>query len=163
MQPLATIALCSLVVGSGQAFAQTSFPIPQDALHVAHRVLAEGKAYQTDFTLKTAYPSSSAFEFYAKAFGKPWYYCQWGNGWSSFIDATKDQSRRIDQQLHMWVDPKTKRSVALALRYYSNKSAKGGPDNEDQQVVLIEHIGTDLKLEIDALKLKCPREVNAAL
>ena len=138
--------------------------MPSGATDIKHTVLFDGGAQQTDFILHARYPSALAFEHYSKVIGQPWRYCTWsGKEWQSFTDATGAKTRTVHQQLHMWVNPKAKRTLALALRYSSDTSRQGEPDNELQSVVLIEHMSTDIKETIDNLKLNCPADVLAAL
>ena len=142
----------------------TIFPLPSGATDVKQIDLFAGSAHQTDFLLHARYPSALAFEHYSKVIGQPWRYCTWGGKeWQSFLDATGEKPRTIHQQLHMWVNPNAKRTLALALRYSSETSHQGEPENDLQSVVLIEHMSTNIKETIDNLKLNCPPDVHAAL
>ena len=142
----------------------TIFPMPAGASDVMWTVLSNGSGHQTNFILHVNYPSIAALEHYSKVIGQPWRYCTWGGkDWSSFIDTAGEKPRTNHQQLHMWVNPKAKRTLALALLYYSEPSRQGDPDNDSQTVVLIERMSTDIKETIDQLKLSCPPDVHAAL
>ena len=143
---------------------KSNFPTPDAATQVAHRDLSDIWAYQTDFTLNVRYPSNVAYEHYSKVIGHPWHYCIWGGKkWESFIDATTKPHTRVHQQLHMWVDPKGKRTLALSMQYRSNQLNARDPDNDSQWVALVEYVDTDVKETIKQLKLSCPPEVHAAL
>ena len=171
------LLVCLIVWASGTScsnhYDPTVLPTPANAKEVQQRYLSGGMAYQTNFILKVKYPSTVALDYYSKSIGKPWYYCVWGSGeWESYLDSTGFDSkgrttRTVHHKLHMWVNPKAKRSLALILSYYSDPlpdlKQRITPDNDSQQVILVEYFGLDINDEIERLKLRCPPEVYAAL
>ncbi|MBL0122455.1 MAG: hypothetical protein IPP88_06880 [Betaproteobacteria bacterium] len=164
MRTLVAPLLVAFLVSCTSDDQPTTFPIPTGATDITQTTLLPGRAYQTDFILHATYPSAVAFEHYSRVIGQPWRYCTWGGKeWQSFKDFTGGQKRTIHQQLHMWVNPKAKRTLALALRYSSETTVGGAPESDSQSVVLIEHMSTDVKEAIDTMKLNCPPDVYAAL
>lgn len=142
----------------------TSFPMPSGATGVRSTDLFADSAYQTDFILRVAYPSTLALDHYSKVIGMPWRYCVWsGKEWQSFGEYNEGRYQTIHQQLHVWVNPEAKRTLMLALRYTSAGSRSGEPDNDMQAVILVEKMSTDVKQAISEFQLKCPPEVGAML
>ncbi len=166
-----------MVLASGTScsnhYDPTILPTPANAQKIHQRFLLGGNAYQTDFILEVKYPSMVALDHYSNSIGRPWYYCAWGSGdWESYLDSTGFDSkgkttRTVHHKLHMWVNLKAKRSLALILSYYSDPlpdfKQRITPDNDSQQVILVEYFGVDISDEIKRLKLRCPPEVYAAL
>jgi hypothetical protein len=152
----------------------TILPTPAEAKDVNSFPFLGGQAFETHFVLNVRYPSTAAVEHYGKLINRPWYRCVWGNdGWDSYLDVSGvDSKGRTSRTVHrynrMWVNPQAKRSLLLALTYYSDPAPDprrgiGSPDNESQQVILVEYFSQDIKDEIRRLKLQCPPEVDAAL
>jgi hypothetical protein len=133
----------------------TPMPVPGDAFDINHYILSGIHAYQTDFVVKAAYPSTPVLELYAMHFRAPWVRCDWSGPWQHFIDATAAPPRAVHQQLHMWVNRDAGRTLMLATRYYSRKGA-ALPDSDEQQVVVVEQTGQDIDEAVSRLKLRCP-------
>lgn len=58
--------------------------------------------------------------------------------------------------MHIWINRPAKRTLMLATRYYSSEKCAGNPENDDQEVVLVEHMASDVDDTVTKLKLKCP-------
>ena len=170
---LSLVALLSAVSCSSH-HDPTVLPAPPEAKDVDSFPLLEGQAYETTFLLDVPYPSNVAIEHYEKLIHNPWYRCAWGKGdWNSYLDVsgvdTKGRTSRIvHQKSRMWVNPQAKRVLLLSLHYHSDPPSNPGqrigpPDNNSQQVILVEYFDQDIKDEIKRLKLECPPEVHAAL
>jgi hypothetical protein len=76
--------------------------------------------------------------------------------WESFIDGTVTPNQRVHQQLHMWVNRDSRRTLMLATRYYSSDGCASTPDNNNQRVVIVENLQQNVEDIISKLKLKCP-------
>jgi hypothetical protein len=82
--------------------------------------------------------------------------CDYAPEWDSFLDATVKPIRTIHQQMHIWVNRKERRSLLLSMRYYSPSDCAPKPLNDEQEVIVLEHMGVDIEEEIRIFKLKCP-------
>lgn len=163
----ATAPLCTMTIAVALAaceFAETptKLSVPQDAIEVRQVSFAQGRAHQTYFTLKAAYPDDRALEHYMKAIPEPWVRCDWAPEWQSFLDGTVKPVRTVHQQLHVWLNRDARRMLALSMKYNSPSDCAPRPLNDEQQVVLVEYLGADVNSEIQRLKLSCPaRQVRS--
>jgi len=151
---IAAGTLALVACGFGQA--PTKLPVPEAAIEPEQITFALGRAHQTIFTLRAAYPNNTALEHYTKALPEPWIRCDYAPEWDSFLDATVKPTRTIHQQMHIWVNREERRSLLLAMRYYSPSDCAPKPLNDEQEVIVLEHTGVDIDEEIRTFKLKCP-------
>lgn len=154
MLAIAVGVLVLTACGFGEA--PTQLAAPEGAVELKQVKFAWGRAHQTIFTLRTQYPNDSALEHYAKALPEPWVRCDWVPEWDSFLDATAGPVRTIHQQMHIWVNREARRSVLLSMRYYSPSDCAPKPLNDEQEVIVLEHMGVDVDEEIRTFNLKCP-------
>lgn len=149
-----------LTVASLRAFADevvaTSLPSPSDAVGVAHHTFNNGLAFQTDFKLSMKYPSNPVFAYYSGLLDKTWTSCNWGDGWTSFIDGTRNPAVRIHQIAHVWLKPAEKRFISLSVRYISSdKCTSEQPETDEQHVALVEYADADTAEISKLLELSC--------
>jgi len=144
------------LVGCGPVGEPTKLPVPDGALEVRETTFANGRAYQTDFTLKVPYPDSGALDHYIKAVPAPWVRCDWAPNWDSHLDGTMTPIHTVHQQMHVWVNRETERALLVAMRYYSASDCAPKPLNDDQRVVVVEYMGVNVEDHIKTLELKCP-------
>jgi hypothetical protein len=130
--------------------------VPEGAVEVRQVTFAGGRAHQTDFTLKVAYPDDRALHHYIKAIPSPWIRCEWAPTWDSHLDGTQAPVHTVHQQLHMWVNRDAQRALLVSMRYYSASDCAPKPLNDDQKVVVVEYMGVDVDDQISTLQLKCP-------
>ena len=121
----------------------------------------EGRAHQTDFTLRVAYPDERALQHYMKTIGEPWMRCDWAPNWDSHLDGTKAPMHTVHQQMHVWVNRAAQRTIMVAMRYYSASDCAPKPLNDDQRVVVVEYMGVNVDDHIRTLQLKCPAQVRS--
>lgn len=141
----------------------TKLPAPEGALDVNQVTFAQGRAHQTDFTLKVPYPDERVLDHYTKMVPASWIRCEWAPKWDSHLDGTVTPMRTVHQQLHIWVNRESQRALLLAMRYYSASDCAPRPLNVDQKVVLVEYMGVDVDDHIKNLQLRCPaRAVRSA-
>ena len=151
------VALALLLTACPEAHVPTSLAVPNGAIDLKQFIFLEGRAYQTDFTLKIAYPATPALEHYLKAIPKPWVRCAWsGPDWESHLDGTEGPTRTVHQQLHMWINRDARRTLMVATRYISPGDCAPQPLNDEQRIVVVEYFGVDVDDTISALKLTCP-------
>jgi hypothetical protein len=155
------IALCIAMLALGLAACgpvgqPTKLSLPEGAVEVREFSFADGRAHQTDFTLKAAYPDDRALDHYIKAMPQPWVRCDWGPNWESHLDGTLTPIHTVHQQLHMWINRDAQRALMLSMRYYSATDCTPRPLNDDQKVVLVEYLSVDVNDHIKQLQLKCP-------
>ena len=139
-----------------------AFPVPAGALETRQFPLENGRAFQTDFTMQVRYPGTPALDHYAKTVKAPWVRCEWsGLEWQRFLDSTASPPHTVHQQLHMWLNPDSRRTLMLGIRYISSKDSRGRPENDTQRVVVVEYFDQDIKDVVAKLNLKCPPGSNA--
>jgi hypothetical protein len=134
----------------------TRLPAPDEAIDVRQFKFLEGRAHQTDFTLRVAYPDDRVFQHYVKTIGKPWIRCDWAPNWDSHLDGTMTPVHTVHQQMHTWVNRDAGRAIAVAARYYSAGSYAPKPLNDYQKVAVVEYIGVNVDDYIRTLQLRCP-------
>ncbi len=130
---------------------------PQGASDVKELWLNNGIAFQTYFVMRARYPDNSAMNHYFKVIGEPWVRCDWMPEWQSFLDGTASPIQTVHQKAYAWVHPVNRRILTVATRYYSSEKAMLEPDNESQQVLVLEYFKQDIQQEIARLKLRCPK------
>ena len=141
----------------------TALSVPAGAQSVERFPILGGRAFQTQFTLQAAYPSTPALAYYKANIGKPWSYCEWsGPEWGNFIDAQGDTPYAVHQQIHMWVNREAQREIMLSMRYESDQNTKA-PDSNVQNIVLVEYMKSNVSDTIKRLKLRCTSGEGAAL
>lgn len=146
-----------LLSACSESYVPTPLLVPEAAIDLNQFEFLQGRAFQTDFTLKVSYPATPAFEHYLKVVPPPWVRCDWsGPDWQSHLDATQGPVRTVHQQLHMWVNRDARRTLMLSTRYYSAADCAPTPLNDDQRVVVVEYFDVDVDDTISALKLTCP-------
>jgi hypothetical protein len=144
------------LLGCGFGEAPTQLAVPEGAIEPKQVKFAWGRAHQTIFTLRAQYPNDSALAHYAKALPEPWIRCDWVPEWDSFLDGTVEPVRTVHQQMHIWVNREASRSLLLSMRYYSPSDCAPKPLNDEQEVIVLEHMGVDVEEEIRTFNLKCP-------
>jgi hypothetical protein len=161
--------LAVLLAACSHSREPTILPTPAGATDVEHLVLKEIGAFQTHFVLDVAYPSVTVLEHYQRTIADPWVQCaNRRDGWSRYIDAAGVDSRgrtqrTVHKRSHTWVNLQAERMLLLSLRYTSDPSDSGPPDNTMQQAILVEYFDQDIKSEVERLGLTCPKEVTSAL
>jgi len=162
---LGTLGVATIALGVGACGPigePTQLSVPEGAIEVRQVTFAEGRAHQTDFTLKVAYPDDRALHHYINAIPSPWIRCEWAPTWDSHLDGTQSPVHTVHQQLHMWVNRDAKRALLVSMRYYSASDCAPKPLNDDQKVVVVEYMGVDVDDQIRTLQLKCPaKEVRS--
>ncbi len=143
-----------LVSGCGPE--PTSFSVPSAAKSVERFAILEGHAFQTQFSLESDYPATPALEYFRSSVPKPWVLCEWGQPeWQMFVDGRGETPVVVHQLLHMWINREANRTLALSMRYYSAPESTFRPDNNTQEIILIEYLAPDIPGTIRDLKLKC--------
>lgn len=151
------VALVALLSACSETYVPTPLAVPDSAIALQQFEFLQGHAYQTEYTLKAAYPATPAFEHYLRIVPAPWIRCDWsGPNWQRFLDSTEGPTRTVLQQLHMWVNREAERTLMLATRYVSAGDCTSIPLDEDQHVVVVEYFGVDVDDTITHLKLTCP-------
>ena len=151
------VLLASALAACQPPAKSTILPVPNGALDVRQIDLLEGRAHQTDFTLRVKFPASLALEHYSRVVPEPWIRCDWsGPEWQSFLDGTANPIHTVHQQLHMWVNRPAHRTLLLSTKYYSQGTRAPTPTNDDQRVVVVEYFNDDIDETISRLKLTCP-------
>jgi hypothetical protein len=156
---LSVMVAAAALVGCAQRETPTVIPVPPGAMDLRQFSFVNGKAFQTDFTLRARFPETPALQHYVKVVGDPWVRCEWSQPeWQRFIDGTVTPNQTVHQQIHMWINPGARRTLLLSTRYYSATAHNRVPDNDNQRVVVVEYFGEDTKEVISRLNLKCPLE-----
>lgn len=137
----------------------TGLPTPAGAIDVNELQLFDGQAHQTYFKMKVRFPGNPALEHYSNTIKGPWVRCDWSPEWHRFIDGTVTPNKTVHQQMYMWINRPAKRTLMLANRYYSSEGCTGNPENDDQEVVLVEYMESDIDDTVAKLKLKCPESL----
>jgi len=163
IRKLASLTILALVL-SACSREPTPIEIPPGASSVEGFPLAvQGGAFQTQFTLHATYPATPALDFFRAHIGTPWVLCEWtGPEWSRFVDAQSEKHFTVFQRLYMWVNPEASRTLMLSMRYHAAENCGDAPDNDTQQILLVEHLATDVAGEIKQLQLRCPAASNVA-
>lgn len=153
------MVFAAALAGCTQRETPTAIPVPPGATDLRQFSFVNGKAFQTDFTLRARFPDTPALRHYAKIMTDPWVRCEWSAPeWQRLIDGTVTPNQIVYQQNHMWVNPGARRTLLLTTKYYSATARDRVPDNDDQRVVVVEYFGEDTKEVISRLNLKCPPE-----
>ena len=148
--------LVVLALAAGSAFSQpTKLPVPAGAKDVHEITLWGGGAHETYFTMDVDYPATPALDHYKKVIKQPWVQCSWMPNWQSYLDGTVKPVRKIFQQATVWINRDAKREIMVASRYSSAKDCGDTPDNNKQQVTVIEYMNIDLDSVVSGLKLEC--------
>jgi len=146
-----------LVLMAGSALAQpTKLSVPHGAKDVHEVDLFNGGAHETYFTMDVAYPSNPALEHYKAIISQPWLRCSWIPVWESYIDGTTNPPRRVYQQATVWINRGARKTLMVSSRYTAPKGSGEKPDNDHQQVVVVEYMHQDVDKIISSLKLQCP-------
>jgi hypothetical protein len=138
----------------------TKLPTPEGAINVKELQLFGGQAHQTYFKMKVRFPGNPALEHYSNVIKGSWVRCDWSPEWQRFIDGTVTPNKTVHQQMYMWINRPAKRTLMLANRYYSSEGCTGNPENDDQEVVLVEYMGSDIDDTVAKLKLQCPESAS---
>ncbi len=156
------LLLPAIVLGADWA----SFPIYPEAKDIQHIPLSEGtaKANELFFKVEASYPSERVLDYYSKQITNPWVSCTSDSeNWQNFGDVSGKTPRYIHYIRRYWVDFNKKRLLLLAIRYYSKGSeSREKPDNNDQNVFLIEYEDENLQQTTTMLKIKCEPEKSTA-
>ena len=153
----AVLIVAAIIVGIARAEEPTPLPLPVHAIGVRQSLVFDGRAIQTDYMLRAKYPATPALEHYLRVIREPWIRCQWsGLNWESFLDGTVKPTQTVHQQLHIWLNPKARRTLVLATKYFSAGQSAREPDNDDQRVVLMEYFAQNVREVARDLQLKCP-------
>ena len=150
------ILVATALVACKSAEEPTRLPLPAGAIDVKEVQLFDGHAHQTYFKMKVRFPANLVLEHYSNVIKSPWVRCDWSPEWQRFVDATVTPNKTVHQQMYMWINRPAQRTLMLANRYYSSESCSGNPENDDQQVILLEHMNEDINDTIASLKLRCP-------
>lgn len=153
---LALFLVCGLLAACESAEQPTQLDTPSGASDIKETRITDSNAHQTSFVLHARYPASPALAHYSKLLGKPWVRCDWIPQWQGFLDGTASPLRTVHQYAYVWVNAAARRTIVVAARYYSAESSSHEPDNELQQVMVIEYFKQDIQQEISRLKLQCP-------
>lgn len=149
--------MMALVALSGCTHEPTTLPIPENAADLRQFPFGDGRVFQTEFSIKAAYPSDPMTAFYRNRMPEPWIPCGLPNQeWSRFMDATGGEPVQVDQQLRHWINRDTNRLLMLSARYLSHRDRPtGDPVDDVQHIILIEQIGRDIDEAIEFLNLQC--------
>ena len=139
----------------------TELPTPTGAIDVKELRLFNGQAHQTYFKMKVRYPGNPALEHYSNVIKGPWVRCDWSPEWRRFIDGTVTPNKTVHQQMYVWINRPAKRTLMLANHYYSSESCAGNPENDDQEVVLVEYMESDIDDTACEAKVKVSRVINS--
>lgn len=134
----------------------TRLSLPVGAVDVQEVQLLGGKAHETLFTMQVRFPANPALKHYSKEIKGPWVRCNWVPEWQSFVDGTEVPNKTVHQQMYVWINRPAKRMLTLSSRYYSSEHCPGEPENEVQQVILVEYLDANIDDTISHLKLECP-------
>lgn len=154
MKQLALLPLLltlSLVTPSNSIELPTRLSKPEGAFNIQEGNLTDVEAYETYFTMKVAYPANPAIAHYSNVIGSPWVRCEYIPEWESYLRG----NRVVHQQAFIWVNKPARRSLMVASQYYSSAKRAGKPDNDNQQVFVVEYFNEDVRQVISSLKLKC--------
>lgn len=133
------------------------FPLPNKAKEVWHHQFGGGDARQTSYIVDASYPDSSVGQFYLEKVKSPWVRCfEAIPKWDSFGDSSKGKARFVHQILMHWINRREKKSLLVALHYYSpGTSYREYPENTTQYVTVVEYAGQDPEETVKWLNLKC--------
>ena len=136
--PLCTIAIAAALAACEAADKPTELSVPQDAIGVQQFSFAQGRALQTNFTLKATYPDNRVLLYYMNAMPASWVRCDWAPDWQSFLDSRITPVHTIHQQLHVWLNRDARRMLLLSMKYNSPTDCAPRPLNDEQHVVVVE-------------------------
>lgn len=151
------ILVAAILVACQSTKEATRLPKPSGAIDVKELRILNGQAYQTNFTMKVRFPANPVLKHYSSVIKGPWVRCDWSPEWERFIDGTVTPNITVHQQMYMWVNRPARRTLMLATRYYSSDRCAGNPENDDQQVVLVEYMNENIDDTIASLNLVCPK------
>ena len=158
---LGIAAVTLALTACGPVGEPTQLSVPDGAIDVRQFNFLDGRAHQTDFTLKVPYPNERALQHYIKTIGEPWVRCDWAPNWDSHLDGTTTPMHTVHQQMHVWVNRDKQRAILVAMRYQSASDCAPKPLNDDQKVVVVEYMGVDVDDHIKTLQLRCPGQVRS--
>ena len=158
---LGIIVIATALAACASSDEPTLLAAPPEAIDVNQVQLIDVDAHETYFTMRVRFPANPALDHYSKTITDPWVRCDWSPKWERFVDATVKPARTVHQQMYMWINRPARRTLLLANRYYSSENWVGNPENDDQQVILVEYMNQDIDNTIATLKLRCPNRKDA--
>jgi hypothetical protein len=152
------VAFCTLINLSYADEAASVFPPPSGAVNVMNHTFNDGGAHQTDFVMHAKYPASPAYQHYSNAVGRTWQTCAgWGGDkWERYLDGSHGPLKTVHQQLHMWVNAASRRTLVLGVRYLSSDNCGDDPESDEQHVVLVEYLDQDVPAIMKLYGVQCP-------
>lgn len=140
----------------------SAFPIYPASKNVKKWTLFDGAANELFFEVEKSYPFNGVIDYYIKHISSPWVLCSSkSKGWQDFGDVSGKDPEFVHQYGHYWANFEKQRLLMLAVRYISKGSEyRKKPDNNIQNVYLVEYKEKDLQKALDRLSLKCENKKN---
>ena len=159
MRLLNSITLLSIFLVSGcstEHHEWTEFPAYDKAIDIDNYVFPNGIANQIFYKVKTQYPNTDVLKYYKSIIKKPWIECTEKNEWQSFGDVSGNEPLFIHQTAQRWVNRDKNRLLLLAIKYRSQGvESRETPDNNIQNVYLVEYYEPDIEKTLSALEVSC--------
>jgi len=118
----------------------------------------DGGAYEIYFSIREPYPFEGAYEHYRKTLGRDWVECTFSHetGWTSFGDGATDPPTYVHRFARFWANRSQSRIITLLLQYRSEDlDSSSAPDNDLQQVILLESPVVDMDAELKRMSIQC--------
>lgn len=158
MLKLSILFLMALSGCSEDSVQWEEWPVVPGAENIRVYDFEKDNARQLYFEVSAEYPSKVVSEFYTKKVKNPWVRCYQEMKWKSFGDATQTPPAFIHQMVLHWANYKNDRLLLLGIRYVSSEANyRKLPDNQTQNVYLVEYQEADLDDAISRLGLNCER------
>ncbi len=134
----------------------TEFGTFDKAIDIDTYAFHNGSANQIFFKVKAQYPNKDVLAFYKSTITSPWVECSDSKNWESFGDVSGNEPLFIHQIAQRWINRDKKRLLLLAIKYRSKGvEPREHPDNDIQNVYLVEYKQPNLDEAILALGLTC--------
>ena len=151
------IIFCILITSCSDDDTSSTFDKYPKSGEVTSFPFENGKAFQSTYYLYMDYPYSGALSHYESVINQPWIACKpWKEGWEGYLDTSGEEPIYVHRITRHWANNKANRLLMLLLQYNSKTSTcVEVPDNNTQEIILVEYIESDLQRTLDLLKLSC--------
>ena len=134
----------------------SNFDVYDKAINIDNYVFPNGSANQIFYKVKEQYPNKDVLNFYKATITAPWIACTESDNWESFGDVSGNEPLFIHQIVQRWVNRDKSRLLLLAIKYRSQGSKhRAMPDNNIQNIYLVEYIESNIEESLLALGLTC--------
>lgn len=154
---LILVTFCLLIISCRDDDTWSTFDKYPKSGEVTSFVFENRKAFQSTYYLYEDYPYSGALNHYESVIKQPWIACKsWKEGWESYLDTSGENPIYVHRITRHWANNKANRLLMLLMQYKSKTSTSVKvPDNNTQEIILVEYIESDLQRTLDLLKLDC--------